>query len=507
MITHSGGSGSIRLWVLAAAALILAHTGWQAWQVASSPYPARYDYDEGVYAATAAAAAAPPDAGHAGPVRLYRDAFLSQPPLLITALAAAYRAFGVSLLTARLTVVLFSLLWLAAIVAIPAAAGRARAGVFALCALVGSRMFLTASHTVQMEAPSEALAAAAVALAVAVTRAHGVSRYVRPGARWWAAAGAAWGLAVMTKLTAAAGLAPLAGAAVLVPQESRATGLGALAAGAVLAAVPFLPQVASPAALEEMVRFHLVLAHRPGPILADPSAALLEFLGMGWPLVAAAAVGVGIAVGGRDRLMRLVTGWLAAECTVVLVLRPLWPHHLVALLSPLALLAGMGLEHLARGMTSRGRRAAAVVGACALAAYLGTAAAADMSGSSDDLRRMSGRITQTLPPDGAVLTDDPMVPFLARRPVLPAFIDTSAARFAAGTLSAAALQAALGDARVQAVLWWRGTFRREAPALEAAAAARFPVRVDAGVGQVLRLTRAAALSAAGGSRRGSRAQR
>jgi hypothetical protein len=106
-------------------------------------------------------------------------------------------------------------------------------------------------------------------------------------------------------------------------------------------------------------------------------------------------------------------------------------------------------------------------------------------GSSRDLVHAVAEMTRRLPADAAVLTDDPMVPFLARRPVPPELIDTSVARLRAGDLSLPVLRAALHDPRVGAVLLWRGTLEGEVPGVASTAAARFPVRVDLGRGRVL----------------------
>lgn len=481
--------GPAHRWAIAAAVLVLAHTGWQAWQIAASPYPARYDYDEGVYAETAAAAA--------GGARLYQDVFCAQPPLLVAALARADRTLGASLAAARGTVALFSILWLASLFAIPAGAGRARAGALAAGALAGSPLFLVEAHTVQMEAPSEGLAAAAVALALAGAR--------RDGILWWVAAGAAGGLAAMTKLTAAACAVPLVGAALLGPADGRTRRLAALAAGAVLAGAPFLAALSGREALSQVVVFHLSVARRMGAGPGAHLAAVRDFLAAGWPLAAAAALGMRRAAVRADALVRVSAMWLAAEGAVVMSLTPLWPHHLVVLLSPLALLAGVAADRLGRllvapsvGTAARPRatspaaqRGAAALGAAAVLAYLaGGAAAAGGPGSSPDLRRAAAEVARVLPADAAVMTDDPMVPFLARRPVPPWLIDTSVARLRAGDLSLPVLSAALEDPRVGGVLLWRGTLEGEIPGVASAAAARFPVRVDLGRGRTLLVRRA-----------------
>ncbi|HEX4836810.1 MAG TPA: glycosyltransferase family 39 protein [bacterium] len=480
MTSRCRGPGSDRLWTLAAISLILAHTGWQMWQVALAPYPAQYDYDEGVYAETAAAAA--------GGVPLYTGVFLSQPPLLILALSAAYRATMPSLAAARDTVAVFSALWLLALFLVLAGDGRPRAGVLAILAVLGNPAFLTSAHTVQMEAPSEALAAAAVALAVQGLR--------RSGMLWWTAAGALWGLATMTKLTAAVSIVPLVGAVLAGtprPGPSPAWGrrAGALVAGVILALTPFLPTISIKPFLAQALFFHVALARHLGPDPAGHALSTLRFLGAGWPLSIAAGLGVGLALMEGGALARLLVAWLAAALAAVLALTPLWPHHLVLLLSPLALLAGISLDRLVDRVTGVARGAAATAGIAAVAAYwVAGVSAGGAAAPSRDLREMSGRIAAALPRTAYMVTDDPLVAFLAGRSIPPEVIDTSIARFLAGELSERTLWAALRSDRVQAVLFWRGTFQREFPGLASRAAAVFPIRDAVGDGRLLLLKRA-----------------
>ncbi len=78
------------LWALVGLCLIAANTTWQVALATRAPIPAQYDYDEGVYAATA-------DAFARGD-RLYTEVFLSQPPLLIVMIGGMFHLIGTSLL-------------------------------------------------------------------------------------------------------------------------------------------------------------------------------------------------------------------------------------------------------------------------------------------------------------------------------------------------------------------------------------------------------------------------
>lgn len=475
----------------AAACFVIAYTAWQAWQVAEAPYPAQYDYDEGVYAETAAA--------WLRGARPYTDIFLSQPPAFIAAVRAAYRVGGQNMATARAPAILGSTIWLAALFSIPAAVGRPRAGLFAVCAAAGNAVFSVASHTVQTDGPSEALVAAAVALAVV-----GVRGETLP----WIAVGIAWALAVLTKLTALTGVLPLVLIAVislphvvvrqgpgtpardhgLRPGAWRAKRLAAGGIGAVATVAAFLPTIWTPAFPTEVIRYHVVAARVIGPAPAANVAAELAFLVGAWPLSAAAAAGVAAALGGRRRgltdagespaagwLPPVLLVWLAAECTALAALTPLWQHHLILLVSPLALLAGMGVDAvLARADVLR--PSVAVVAAAAVVAYV-VAGAGTVSGSSAALGGASEALARAVPPEGEVVTDDPLVPFLAGRRVPAALIDTSTVRIQSRGVTEQSLDDALARPGVHAVVLWRGTFRAMLPGFVARAAALFPVAV------------------------------
>jgi 4-amino-4-deoxy-L-arabinose transferase-like glycosyltransferase len=465
---------------------VIAYATWQAWGVAGAPYPTRYDYDEGVYAETAAA--------WMRGSRPYAEIFLSQPPALVATLRAAYRVGGPTLLTARAAVIAESVIWLLALLSIPAAIGRPRAGLFAVCAAAGNAAFALASHTVQPDGPSEALGAAAVAIAVLG---------VRRGALPWVAAGAAWGLALLTKLTAVVAATPLlviAVAARLLARDRitpRRTPLGALAIGAAAAVAAFLPVIWTPASASQVFGYHLVAARAAGAAPAANVATEVAFLAHAWPLSAAAALWmlVGVRpVRGPDRvgppvpewLAPALLVWLASAFAVLTALTPLWGHHLILLVSPLALLAGLGVD----AALERTRIVPAVTlafAALAVAAYL--ASVATVSGSSPALRAASDAVTRTVPPDADVVTDDPMVPFLARRRVPAALIDTSIVRIESGGLTARTLDDAMARPNVRAVVLWRGTFRDMLPEVVGRAAAMFPVVVARDDGRVVRVRR------------------
>jgi hypothetical protein len=131
----------------------------------------------------------------------------------------------------------------------------------------------------------------------------------------------------------------------------------------------------------------------------------------------------------------------------------------------------------------------AVLAACTIA-YLGLGmSAAREPAPSPQLEHVVRRITEAVPPEGKILTDDPMVAFLARRRVADGLIDSSLTRIWAGQISEQRLMAALLAKGTDAVVLWRGTFREYFPQLESAATRVFPVAVAAPEGRILLLRR------------------
>ncbi|HLN12629.1 MAG TPA: hypothetical protein VK587_05545, partial [bacterium] len=215
--------------------------------------------------------------------------------------------------------------------------------------------------------------------------------------------------------------------------------------------------------------------------------AVSRFLAASWPLTAAAALGVWTAQGGAapdpDRVPPrpiwawwIPMTWLLTEAAALAAITPLWPHHLVLLLSPLALLAGTGTDAVITAASRSTRTIPAAAAVLCVAAYLAAGVPDSLQPNhSAALHRAADVLARRVSPGGDVLTDDPLIPFLAGRRVPPELIDTSEARIAARALQEAQLDASLSDSDVQAVLLWRGTFARAFPGFVARATVMFPI--------------------------------
>jgi hypothetical protein len=462
--------------LVVALCLVLAVAVWLIAGNVQVPVPVRYDYDEGVYVATA-------DAVASGS-QLYRDIFLGQPPAFVLMIRAMFGLWGTSLGVARNTVVVLSVVWLLAMLAILWARGSPWGGVVALCLVLGRATFLSAARTVEMEVPGEALACAAVALAAWGLR--------RPGTGWWAGAGILAALAAMTKLTAATVAIPLIGAVISADGPSSRWRWRMLAAGGLLALASLLPVVGTAGFVDQALSYHLALARTLDASAATHLVTIGRFLAEEWPLSLAALLGCWRAMAGGAAFERTLIAWLAADLVLLAALTPLWPHHLIILVSPMCLLAGVALPRQQRWGLSRAAVAIVIPAllAVCIMIYLGLAASALSSPvPSPQLAHVVRRIADAVPPGGTVLTDDPMVAFLARRQVADGLIDSSMTRIWAGHISEGRLVSALRARGTGAVVLWRGTFRTYFPGLRSAAAEVFPVAETFPGGRILLLKR------------------
>ncbi|HZC77723.1 MAG TPA: glycosyltransferase family 39 protein, partial [Ktedonobacterales bacterium] len=312
------------------------------------------EYDEGVYWQSLRALAD----GHA----LFSSIFSSQPPFFLLSLYPLYVLFGQTLAAARLAIVIFSLAGIVAIYFAGAAIGGRWAGLAASLLLALDPLYTTGSITLQAEVPSLTWALAAVALALHAPRAS-----LRRGRLLAAASGVALGLGVLTKLwdvvavasvalylaqpllarlfTADGGKLRAAARAELAAPARDAARLLAYCAGGALAAlvVVLLPFAARwPALYAQVVSFHLAAGR-------STHEGLLHNLGFIWhnlrvdTLLILGAAALVLAALRRDWRAVPPLLWLAASVALLLTQHPLFEHHLVLLVPPLALFTGVTL--------------------------------------------------------------------------------------------------------------------------------------------------------------------
>jgi hypothetical protein len=424
------------------------------------------DYDEGVYWQSLRAVAA----GH----ELFTSVYSSQPPAFLLLLLPGHLASGGGLAADRLTVLVLALAGVAAAGRTAGLLAGRWAGLLAAALLVADPLFFRQSVTLQAEGPAVALAL--VALAAATEARHRGGRAALPLA---AASGAALALAVLTKLLAVAA-APALLVLLAWPAPGSRPGprvAGAAAGGLVAAAAVLLPFVPVwPELWGQVVGLHLGARALPlGGLDGQTTAREL-------PVAVLGLAGFAVAVRRAPLLAATGGAWAAAAALLLAFQHPLWPHHVVIVSAPLALLGG----GLARAVPARG----SVAPVACLAVIAASAAPAIFVRDQQLPASADAPVTAALragtAPGSFVVTDDQFAAALAGRDVPPPLVDTSLVRVRSGDLSVDSVEAITDQPDVDGVLLATGRLAA-LPGFRAWVGERFPDAVSLGGGRTLYL--------------------
>lgn len=484
--------------------------GWLALAAAAAAYFAvstrwldvyAWGVDEGMYLMRARMM------GHG--FALYRDIWFNHPPLLVLAVRAVFDLRGESVEAARLVPLAAATLGLAATAAVARVLGGWRAAFAAGALLVLSPLYFGLSRAVMATLPALSLAMVAFALLL------GARAATRDGRRAQAAAallasGLAFGLGLAVKLIALPWLLPFA----LVALDGHLGRDGwraprrwpwpRLAADALLwtaaAAAPLgwvVTHYGVGAIASQAVGSLVTARDALGFDLGGNVAKLLEAVVEGQ--LGLVALGVfGLAVGlsggpgrpGDDRTVwRIVAVWLAVGLAAVLGHTPIWSHHHLLLVFPLAVAAGCGLWDVVDAVRRRavdpadghgddgvrrgdpaeragdrsGWRAFALTaaGAALLSLPVQAVRLADATRIRDDAAEAAiARLAEIARPGDYVITDSPMIAFRAGLLVPPDLCDPGKKRIDAGELTMDAVLADIARFQPRAVLLWEGRLSR-----------------------------------------------
>jgi len=426
------------------------------------------NYDEGVYLASA-------DALGRGE-RLGEDVFASQLVRLAVALP------GESIESTRTLFVAVAVLGVVAAWSL----GRTLAG--RLGGLVAAGVLLTApayaaeSARVAADGASVALALGGLALLAA-----GLRRESLPLAL---AAGAVLAAAVSIKLLVLTALVPAVGLLLTLGVSRRLVGAFLMGGAAVTAALLAVYARVLGALYDDVVAFHAD-ARSAGEGLG----ANLERVARSFDprlvftfLVAAGAVGW-LVRAGRPRSLAALWAWALASAAFLAWQRPLLDHHFVLFAAAFSVPAGAAL-----GRAAEGRRLA--VAALALVVLAGSAQqwrrSDRLAAPEPDLAAAAAELGALVPEDGVFVTDVPLVAYLAGRALPGELVDTSAVRFASGSLDADCVLELVDRERIRVVAV--GRYFRVEPVLLARLEARFPLRRE--LGKLTLLTRSPAAARA-----------
>lgn len=405
--------------------------------------------------------------------RPFRDIFAAQGPLLLDLLHPWFVLFGQDLAAARWSVGVYSLIglvgayWLARLVGGPLAA--LTAGLL----LVLSPLYLEGSRIALAEVP--ALAPATFGVGAAIMYARGGSR------RWLAACAVLLAVSLLMKpITLAAGVP--AGLAVLsrwryglVRMVVDGLILG-LVMGVLGLVVVFAVGLAG--VFDQIVAYRMESRGSEGWSLWKNRDAVLRALTYeprALPWLGAAA---GLLLLSRRRVdAALLVSWAVASVALLLLYSPLHGKHIVVMIPPLAVMAGVGLAAavgLVRGAAPTTVRAAVGVALALLVGWYATAAPA-LAAQSGQLLKVTAdtdvdpaveqyadavAVIRTLTaPSDYVVTDHPYLTFLASRLVPPLLVDTSRSRIRSRSLRGAEAIAQATPYDPQLVVLWADRLR------------------------------------------------
>jgi 4-amino-4-deoxy-L-arabinose transferase-like glycosyltransferase len=370
-----------------------------------------------------------------------------------------YNLLGGGIVAGRTPVMVGSLVSLVAIFTIGRSLAGTWTGLAAMAVAAFDPLYLALSDALQADLPSVAIGLVAVAIAA---RARG--RPARSGV--WVLAGLVLGLSVMTKLLGVVFLVPLSWLAwysVGAPWKR----LGGLAVGSaaavVLVILPFVGDLS--AVYTQVVGLHL------GTRVSEPQSLRekLQRVIDSYPVVVPglAALGAGaLAAWRRVGWVGMLVLWLVGALAVDLAQGPLFIHHLVVLVPPVALLAGAAPVLAVEALRAERRTVAsrppwlalvAVVASVTVIAALGLRALTAPMPPADRTSAPTITAMRTWVPRGVpVVTDEPFAAAWTGHLVPPNLVDQSHARITTGNLTAARVEADTEAAKARAVIFATG---------------------------------------------------
>jgi hypothetical protein len=328
------------------------------------------------------------------------------------------------------------------------------AGIVAAAVMAVARPLPGFAGLVESEPASAALAAAAVAVAVAAYH-----KRFRPGLAF--TAGALLAVATSVKLPGATAGIPIAALAILCGSAPLLRRLLAPVAG-VLAVV-----AAFALAYHDVLRqiWHGVFTtharilgqgtavsntHRAA-VFVDPRTPF------GCLVIAGAAASIVLAARGQHRrLLVALWSWIVGGYGFVLAMHPLSDHHFVFLAVALGLPAGVGLGLLAAGLRRPLAAGAVLAGVAAFVAFGVVRDHREISGANvpepPEMRWAVTQLRAHTRPGRLVVSDLPIVPYLAGRQMPGQLIDTSIARIAFEDLKPVEVLRLIDQAHVSAAV-------------------------------------------------------
>ncbi len=438
----------------------------------------------------------------------YKDIFDSQPPLWLPLLYLSFHFFGTNLQAGQILTATSGLVVVVAVTLAVTQLGGRGSGLFAGLLIVLSPLELQWSRVVVAEVPFAALASVGMALAI---------RYVRNGNRiWLVAAASAVACSILIKLLGLYALPSLV--ALVMARSTSIAGIDrrqrmrfmsgdiAIIAATAAIVIGLCSLVSHPKPMwNQVVAFHFAARSvYPSSSIAQQLYLIAHFMKGERLLIAASPLAVLCLLDGFEGAA--ILAWPAFTFLGLMYQRPLFSHHMIALIPPLAVAAGVGSGYCValstkflRWCATQSDRMRTAWSAAYVAAVLAVAVVLVREGwiavnqqearvrNSLDERLdigMAQTIDQNTGAGEMIATDAQSVAFLAERDVPPELADTSFLRIKSGFLSSQEFIAASEKYHVRLVLFWTGRLNAM-PGLVDWARAKFHRHLDVAPGRVL----------------------
>jgi 4-amino-4-deoxy-L-arabinose transferase-like glycosyltransferase len=424
------------------------------------------NYDEGVYLASL-------DALRRGQ-ELGSDVYTSQPPAFYWVLRVLAAPFGSSVDGIRLGFAALALVGVGAAIVLGWRLFGPAAGVTAGAFVAIGPPYPSVAPTVAADVPAVALGLVSLALlAVALRRG--------PTTPWSAAAGAVLALAVATKLLAAPFVVPFLALTLAARLGRRVLPPAAVGAGIVLAALAITHAGSLDAIWSGVVGDHTGAAELGS--YGENARWIRDLLEPRTPIAWLVPAGlVAFLVSSRARQTWPLWTFVPAAMLFLVLVRPLADHHLLLLIVAYAVSAGpslaLGIAQLRRDWLRVGL--AAVVGLFVIAGLYQEQRRLHRNDVAEPAELMwaAAALRQVTSAGDIVVSDQPIVPFLARREQPGPLVDMSNTRVTGGGLTAAEVIAEIERTAPSAVVV--GRMLRTLPSVLAMLGDRYPQQARCG---------------------------
>ena len=396
--------------------------------------------------------------------KLGTQVFTAQPPGFHWLLLAVARIGGLGIDQLRLANLALALVGLLAVYVTARAVAGPVAGLAAAALLSIAPAYPTFAAEISADLPGCVLAAVSLACFVAPTRRRRL---------WLVAGGLLFAAAELVKLDAFILVLPVAAYCATRRIRPADLGIASVAACAGFAAAAAGLGSELPAVWGSAVSYH-VAARRVGGSISPNEHELTSFFHPHQPFTWLAVIGFAAAIALRPRTkLPLWPLWATAVVSVLFLLwhRPIRDNHMVLLAVALAPAVGASLA-----VAAVQRRRPVVIGALVLAllaAYVqDTRHAERQTALMPGLTWAAKKVEAAVPPGQLVVSDHPIVPFLAHRQMPGQTIDSALLRFSTGYLTDGDVLHAIAEYHVPVVVVGRSFYTR--PRILAALARQFP---------------------------------